>query len=154
MGYKKNNDKVLHNTLSKTPEGQFTPLQHGRKGQKSVRKIDDTEINAHIESFNPEISHYRREHAPKTRYLSSDVTVALMYNDFKEKFPDLKCSYETYRRKIKAKRISCTKLGHEECDACETFKLHGHNEDALEKSCEKCVSWKEHKERAESSRQF
>lgn len=152
LGYKKNNDTVVHATLSKSPKGQLTPLRHGSIGRKYHRKIDDTEINGNIDSFNPEISHYRREHAPNTRYLDSDVTITLMFKDFQEKFPHIKGSYETYRRKIKAKRISFTKLGHEECDTCESFKLYGHTETNIQDSCDKCKQWKNHVERAKESR--
>lgn len=78
-----------------------------------------------------------------------------MYNDFRKKYPGTKVSYETYRKKkIKAKRISFTKLGHEECDVCETFKLHGHDKDNLENSCKSCVLWKKHINRATESRKL
>ncbi|XP_050299621.1 uncharacterized protein LOC126738363 isoform X1 [Anthonomus grandis grandis] len=65
--------------------------------------------------FHPEVFHYRREHAPNTRNLGSDVSIALMHRDFQKKFPAINVSYESYRRKA-AKNISFIKLGHEECD--------------------------------------
>lgn len=152
LGYKKSNDRVLHDTLSRTPKGRLQPLPHGRIGQTSSKKIDERDINAHIESFHPEVSHYRREHAPNMRYLSSDVTITLMYKDFLTKYPNTKLSYETYRKKVKAKHISFTKLGHEECDICEGFKLHGHAENNFHETCTNCVAWKKHITRAKRSR--
>jgi len=38
----------------------------------------------HIESFNPTISHYHREHAPNIRYLPTDVTITFMHQHFIE----------------------------------------------------------------------
>lgn len=84
LGYKKSNDRVLHDTLPKTPKGRLTALLHRRTGQTSSKKINEVDINTHIESFHPEVSHYRREHAPKVRYL--------MYKDFQQKYPDSKLS--------------------------------------------------------------
>ncbi len=50
------------------------------------------------------------------RYLPSDVTVKLMFANFIEK--GNRCSYETYRKTVKSKNISFTKLGEEECECC------------------------------------
>ncbi|KAF2892194.1 hypothetical protein ILUMI_13980 [Ignelater luminosus] len=122
--YKKTNDRVLHDTLSKTPKGHLVALPHGCLGKSSNGKIDDVAINDHIESFNPCVSHYRREHAPNVRYLSSDMTVSLMYKDFKEKSLTFQLSYETYRKKVKAKGISLTKLGQELCATCVSWTTH------------------------------
>lgn len=55
--------------------------------------IEGDEINAHIESFNPQITHYRRERAPNRLYLPSDINMVLMHNDFKEKHPQINVSY-------------------------------------------------------------
>ncbi|KAK4873128.1 hypothetical protein RN001_015157 [Aquatica leii] len=150
----KTNDRVLHDTLSKTPKGQLVALPHARQGNHSNRKIDDETIIAHIESFNPCVSHYRREHSPNIRYLSSDITVTIMYKDFIEKYPNTKLSYETYRKKIKQRGISFAKLGHEECDVCESFRLHEHDENNIVDSCVTCGSWKQHITRANDSRQL
>ena len=63
-------------------------------------------INTHIESFGPTISHYRRAHAPLRRYLPPELTVKLMYGYFKESYQNIKCSVDTYRRRVKKKNIS------------------------------------------------
>ncbi|GBO44048.1 hypothetical protein AVEN_61152-1 [Araneus ventricosus] len=39
------------------------------------KKIERSIIINHIESYNPSIAHYRREHAPNRRYLPNDVTI-------------------------------------------------------------------------------
>lgn len=103
-------------------------------------------------SFKPNISHYRRSHAPNRLYLPSDLSVIKLYNDFAEKYPNV-CSYDHYRRNIRSLNISFVQLGHEECECCEHFKIHGHCEDNLQEDCKECTSWIRHKEAAKEARQ-
>lgn len=98
----------------------------GRHPSRS--KIQRTVIEEHILSYRPSISHYRREHAPNRLYLPSDISAVAMYRDFKEKHQDFKCSSDIYRRVINEMKISFTRLGHEECEECTSFKNHGHSE--------------------------
>ena len=51
--------------------------------------------------------------------------------------------------------IRFTKLGHEECEKCETFKLHNsqHNEQNLDVGCDACTTWKIHIDKAKLSRE-
>ena len=51
-------------------------------------------IKNHIESFNPQINHYRREHAPNLRYLQRDLTLIKMYTLFNEQYPN--CTWNGY----------------------------------------------------------
>jgi len=94
-------------------------------------------VTNHIESFNPTISHYRREHSPNVRYLPSDVTITFMHQDFLEKYtePEFFISYPYYRDQVKRKNISFTRLGHEECEVCESLKIHEHSKDRLIPDC-------------------
>ncbi|KAF0712469.1 Uncharacterized protein FWK35_00029263, partial [Aphis craccivora] len=89
-------------------------------------------VSEHIETYHPTISHYRREHAPNTRYLPSNINVTMMHQDFIEKYPEHSISYDFY----KGKKISLANLGHEECESCEKFKLHGHNKESIEEDCD------------------
>lgn len=154
LGFQRSNDRLLHNTLSKTPKNKLRALidQRGRASNK--HKIDYNVVDDHIETFHPSISHYRREHAPNRRYLPSDVTVSFMYEDFKTKYPNIKISYDAYRVHVKQKNISFCKLGHEECETCEEFKLHGHKEDNFQDDCGVCCKWKKHIELAKDSRKL
>lgn len=106
------------------------------------------------ESFNPCVSHYRREHAPNKRYLPSDITMKMMHDDFKDKHNDIVSSYDLYRSVAKETGISFTKLGHEECENCEQFSLHNpnHKKDNLELTCDSCQKWKTHIDKASSGR--
>ena len=47
-----------------------------------------------------------------------------MHSNYKEKDPDEKVCYESYRKKFVSMKISFTMLGEEECEVCETFKQH------------------------------
>lgn len=128
-----------------------------RGSASSSKKIDRAIIREHIESFNPSISHYRREHAPNRRYLPSDVTIVMMYNDFKAKHPTINFSYYLYRDVVSKMNISFAALGHEECFSCAVFKNHesstNHDSKNLENDCADCKSWNKHIEMAKSARQ-
>ena len=52
------------------------------------------------------------------------MTCAEMHSNYKEKHPDEKVCYESYRKKFVSMKISFTKLGKEEYEVCETFKQH------------------------------
>ena len=70
-------------------------------------------IDAHIESFHPQTSHYRRAHAPLRRYLAPELTITFMSKLFEEAHPGVS-SRRSYSRRIKLKNISFCKLGEEE----------------------------------------
>ena len=58
-------------------------------------------INSRIESFKLTINYYRRSHAPLRRYLPPELTVKIMMEYFKESHPNIICSEDTYRRRVK-----------------------------------------------------
>lgn len=119
LGFSKTNDRVVFDVLSKTV-GELTPPSNKWHNKKCVNVELHDLVSKHIESFNPTISHYRREHVPNVRYLPSDVNITSMHTDFNEKNPDSHVSYDFYRLKIKEKHISFAILGHEECESCES----------------------------------
>lgn len=151
FGYEKENDRVLKNVRS-TDTNSIAPKPDQRR-HPSSKKVDRNVIIQHINSFRPTISHYRREHAPDRKYLPSDVSITLMYKDFKDKYPDTTFSYELYRKVVSGENISFAKLGHEECWECECYGLHkqteNHDNDA---NCDICQKWKVHKEKATNAR--
>ena len=145
LGFKSNNSKVVGNVLSNCDPEIIQPVFIDRRGKTSSSNKGPWDlIDAHIESFNPNVSHYRREHAPNMRYLPSDVTVAHMHGDFNAKYPEHAISYDLYRKIVKKKKISFAKLGTEECEKCEEFKLHGHSKDDFQENCDTCQMWKKH----------
>ena len=116
--------------MRKSNKQQITSLVDNRGRQPSKNKINTEVVFAHIEKCNPTVSRYRRENAPNGRYLPSDISITSMYEDFCQENKELKISISIYSRCLKEMNIRFTKLGHEECEKCETFKLHNsqHNE--------------------------
>lgn len=155
FGFHKKNDKFL-NTILSAEKGSITPSCSKRGRHPSVNKGPNEEIILHIESFNPEVAHYRREHAPNKRYLPSDLNIVLMHNNFVDKNPQFKnsVSYDLYRKLVRERKISFARLGNEECEVCEEFKLHEHNESNLDDECEICSKWKIHIKLAKDSREL
>jgi len=60
------NDKILKNALNSISTGFISPKGDGR-GSRIHKKIDRNIMLAHIETFDPSISHYRSEYAPNKR---------------------------------------------------------------------------------------
>lgn len=109
------------------------------------------DIDAHIESYEPAISHYRRMHAPHRRYLPTNLTVREMYENFKDNHTAYELSYVTYLRRVEAKNISFAKLGLEECEKCMEFSLmHSHEETAAD--CDVCIAKDSHVQHAAQAR--
>lgn len=153
LDFDKKNDAVVHRALSQMDDGSILPRIDKRGRGKCQRKVDRSIICKHVESYNPCVSHYRREYAPNRKYLPSDITIQMMYDDFKRKFAD-KCSYNLYRSVVRDMGISFTKLGHEQCEGCENFALHdkAHTKNNLNMTCDECRKWHDHIQRADASR--
>lgn len=157
LGYSRKNDKSVRNALyTKTNN---IPVDN-RGINSNPKKFDETKVVEHINSFNPSISHYRREHAPNRKYLPSDLTVTRMYQDFCEQH-DLQdppayeqVSYEYYRKVVKKCNICFTKLGHEECEVCEKFFIHNPEyKEQRHRNCQECRDYERHREKYTSARE-
>ncbi|CAG9773557.1 unnamed protein product [Ceutorhynchus assimilis] len=157
LGYLPNNDRIIRSAFSSATNLQLKAQKSRRGCTGSSKKIDRAIIRQHIESFNPSISHYRREHAPNRRYLPSDVTIVMMYNDFKAKHPTINFSYYLYRDVVSKMNISFAALGHEECFTCAAFKNHesstNHDSKNLGNDCADGKSWNKHIGMAKSARE-
>ena len=168
LGYNEKNDRLVTTVMKTTTLTALTVKKDMRGHHPSEKKKDRTPIIDHIESFNPSISHYRREHAPNRRYLPSDITIKFMHADYKDNHPGIdKCEYETYRKTVSDLNISFTKLGEEECEKSTAHEEHlqtpGHHgegggglvEDGnAPGECDVCREWREHKDRAKASREM
>ena len=150
LGY--SSDKVI-TVLMKTDLQSITP-HNDKRGRhfpwnKKTPATNDAVIQ-HIESFKPSVSHYRREHAPLRRYLSSELTVQGMYEDFVQKNPDQSFKYQFYRKIVADQNISFTKLGEEQCETCLEKEKHMHENEV--ENCSVCSDWKKHIENARIAR--
>ncbi|KAG5868844.1 hypothetical protein JTB14_012781 [Gonioctena quinquepunctata] len=142
LGFKYNNDTVLQNAL-KNSQNHLLSTKRDMRDHKKIR--------IHIESFNPSISHYRKEHAPDRRYLPEDINIKFMWNDYNNKNKNDQCSYDVYRNVLKNMNISFTKLGHEQCETCGIFSFHEHSKD-IQPNCEKCEEQTGHSEKVKKAR--
>ena len=130
LGYKSGNaiGRIFQNqspSKSKISPTSFSPDMRGRHQPKhkfSKSLIDN--VKNRINSYHPSVSHYRRAHAPLSKYLPPHLSVKKMYIDYTEKCNDQLLHYESYRKIVREMNISFTKLGEEECEACETYKHH------------------------------
>lgn len=68
-----------------------------------------------------------------------------MFRDFQEQHKEFHCSNDLYRLVLKEMNISFTRLGHEECEDCTTFKNHGHGEENINTECDCCQKYLNHK---------
>lgn len=119
LGYPKTSSVIQE--LLKTPDTAFTPDSDKRGKAASHNALTDdlgAKLCGHIMSYNPCISHYRREHGPNRLYLSSEITEKLMHQDFNSKNINSTVSYETYSRHVRKLNISFAKLGEEQCELC------------------------------------
>lgn len=153
LGFNKTNDKVLYNSISDEN------LIDARGKHTKTLAYDRDVLKQHVESFNPLEPHYRREHAPNRRYLPTDVTIRFMHKDFCEKHPQDPVSYELYRQHVKNMNIGFTLLGNEECETCESYKLHkketSHDiEENILENCEKCTPFVLHHKKYVAARKL
>lgn len=150
LGYNQNNCKAVRNVINMNYRAELIPVSvsDGRGHNPNPKKIQPTRIIDHITSFNPAISHYRREHAPNKKYLPSDLNIRMMYKHYCETDPQTQVSYGFYRKLVKTLNISFTKLGQEECEICEKFIIHNPQREMIRhRHCQECKDYEEHHER-------
>ena len=99
------------------------------------------DVITHIKSYNPQISHYRRVHAPNRLYLPPTLNIAKMHKAYL-KNEGCNVSY-VYRREVNNLNISFAKLGEEECEVCISHDLHICS--LPEEVCEDCISIEKHR---------
>lgn len=111
-------------------------------------------IKQHIFTYGPQISHYRREHAPNRLYLPSDLTEKAMYNHYiATQTP--KASYSLYCKVVKKCNISFVRLGNEQCEACVAAEQHKKavvHSDPDPEDCDTCAAHTLHHKRFTESR--
>jgi hypothetical protein len=127
-------------------EYHVLPAADKRGKHPAAHKVHSPTIEAHIASFNPQVSHYRREHAPNRRYLPNNLTITSMFQDFRSKHLDVKCSAETYRKAISASNISFAQPENDQCDDC-AYYMHAEQTNEIKEKFEK------HKTMAQKARE-
>ena len=88
-------------------------------------------------------------------YLSPELTLQFFFfDDFKERHPEIKVSYDRYKNEVTRLNISFVKLGEEKREDCIMYKNHEQGNIEERKACKTCDSWKAHLERAKGSRKL
>ena len=176
IGYK--SDKVITTALSTTTEvGTNVGDMRGKHDPKHKMTEEDLDfMEKHITSFKPQISHYRREHAPNRQYLPPELSITEMYADYVEECKKADTKELSY--------IRFSKLGNENCEICDSHKVHIASEarkdlssssdesgdervkrngrirkrkstegnQICEEECEECLLWLEHIKRYKESK--
>ena len=151
IGKKDRRDQIVRTALDTIEIGEIFPSQ-SKKGKHIKRQVYDRDlIKKHVMSFNPQISHYRRMHAPNRLYLTSDITVRFMHADFIKTHKPV--SYSVYNKVILEMNISFTKLGEEECETCSKHEFHLKTCQGNQLECVLCMQYSIHKESYQSARE-
>ena len=149
LGYS-NNRVVIELMKATANAGQASMLvvpQPDQRGKATPpNKKDHEVIEDHIRLFNPQVSHYRREHAPNRLYLESSLSVTFMHSDYCARNPDRTVSYEVYRQAVKRMNISFSEPAADQCDDCAYYEQ-------LDENSFKEQEWKDHLEMAKKARQ-
>ena len=92
-------DEVVSTILGKMSGGQLQPSTDSCGCNEPTNKLPESVtqiVKEHIMSYNPCISHYRREHVPFRLYIRQKFTIRSMYQDFCESH-QIKIYYSFYR---------------------------------------------------------
>ena len=65
-----------------------------------------------------------------------------MFDDFKERSPEIKLSYDRYKKGVARMNVSFVKLGDEECEDCIMYENHEHGNIEEGNAFKTCDSWK------------
>lgn len=103
----------------------IAPVDKRGKQASRHRKLAlalSNQIQEHIASFRGRLSHYSL-HDSKKIYLSEELNITKMFEMFKEKYPAVSVSYDTYRNIFNTKfNISFAYPRTDTCSICDEFK--------------------------------
>lgn len=93
-----------------------------------------------IRVYNPSISDYRREHAPKRLYVPYELSVIEMHANFNVQHTDHRIHYTTYLRSVQDMNASFAQLGQEQCEQCSKYDnaVHDLIDDNCSDTCGTC----------------
>ena len=116
-------------------------INEGRKSTPS-NKRDGELFKQHIESYNPQVFHYKLSHAPNRRYLPLDLSVTSMWKDFCERHE--KVLYKKYRHEFNLLNIGFEQPNQDECSVCILHKEHEKIFKESRDSCTICTDLNKH----------
>ncbi|XP_065095618.1 uncharacterized protein LOC135717456 [Ochlerotatus camptorhynchus] len=151
LGYEEHCGNIIYRRINRSKNSEPCRTIRGKYTRNS--NIRDS-IIAHILSYGPTISHYRREHAPNRRYLPSDLSQRAMHKHYQDTHTS-QVSYSLYSRVLNEMNISFVKLGHEECEVCVSMEQHKKvnvNNSECTDDCILCSDYSKHLEHAKQAR--
>ena len=137
---------------TKTNSSLKNVLYDGRGKAPNPQKLEKVPIEAHIMSFNPQVSHYKLENSPNRRYIDPHLTVRDMWKDYQAKH-DTSISERSYKRVFRSMNIGILRPSQDECDYCVARKNHEQGEENHNANeCTLCDEMKRNLGRAETAR--
>ncbi|XP_074542663.1 uncharacterized protein pogza isoform X2 [Halichoeres trimaculatus] len=146
--------------LSRPPR-VMPPPEQAAVQDASNNPVKLTQIYQHIESFYPTMSHYGRNHDHDQRFLPSDVSLRVMFDDFATTH---RTSLKRYQKALASYNVSFSRPGEEPCDLCLQHQHHmsvrhrDHdwvtNLQEPPPDCSTCSLWEEHQERMEQATRY
>lgn len=85
LGYKDSTDRFVRDCFVQNADLKD---KRGSYNKKAKFMDQEQEVTNHILKFNPQQSHYRRDHAPLRLYLPSDVSASSMFKMYVESSPN------------------------------------------------------------------
>ena len=90
-----------------------------RGRHEPANKGDHNCIKQHIDSFHPQVSHYKRENAPNRRYLDAELSVTMLWKDYVKRYGKISYSATAYRKVFDEANIGFGKPSQDKCEKCE-----------------------------------
>lgn len=159
LGYERSSTNVIYRSFG-IEDGPVPDRRGKYKRNNDLSKA----IKKDIMSYNPELSHYRRNNSPNALYLPSDIIRKNMYLNWKsecEKVNKTSGCESLYYKTLNKLNVRFAQRGHEECEECVEFSNHekevGHKRTSLDETdsivCDKCLAWSEHRKRYRKARE-
>lgn len=135
LGYKSTSviDHLLKHAKNEHGIPTMFPKEDGRGKHVPKNKKNTYLIKAHIKSYDPKPSHYRREHAPKRLYLPPDLTIKAMHENYNSNHENEKISYELYRKVLDEMNIAFYQADADKCSTCIELDLTPTEENVIKK---------------------
>lgn len=124
-----------------------------RTAKRLRKESNDAKIKNYIESYQPQVSHYKLAHAPFRRYLQCDLNITKMWKYYTEICShDEKVSKEKFRQVFDTLNIGFGTPSQDDCATCTKYKLHKTDTETCDDSCNVCQTYQQHHERYTQAR--
>lgn len=151
LGY--TNDSVITELITAVKRQPICKLVKENRGCHAKTTRDRDIIKEHIQSYKPCVSHYRRYNAPNIRYLSRELSVKIMVDDFNSKYPTQRCGRETYRKTLKEMNISLHMPKSDACVDCMAYEQEKNEAEENGREIPESLieNWNSHKQKAKKA---